>query len=450
MRQGGSAALVVGAGLACLLGGCAGDSGPTARGSRALSPADFVAARGAAGAPVAHTAVTPTTAQPAPGGALDVNLTTGRQTPGQNPVEVTGPIGESRGLADVQGRVGTPEAGPAGTPVGGAVLVDAKIGEVNGKPIFASTFFDTGSPTQEPLGRRLAARAKESGRQAWMEFAAREIVTRLDEIIRPELLRAEALSNLPVEKQQGLFAWVQNLQEEARRQSGGSQEAFKRKLAEDDLTPEQMLRMRQESALIYLELQQKVERRLNVTARDISQAYNGRFFERYHHPPRYQFRLVMTPKDATEDVARVEQALAAGTPFEDVATLRANRYKRDDDPAKAGLEVREIADPAAMGEVFASPVLNKAAGELTPGGTSPRLDVGTSWAWLHLSGIVGPPDEYAAQLPIEDELLRERRRIAEARYLERLAGRASVTSIPQMREQLLRIAMERYLPATAR
>lgn len=447
MRQAGSTALVVSAWLACVLSGCAGDSGPTARGSRSLSPQDFVAARGASGAEVV---VSQAPVQPAPGGALDVNLTSGRGGAGQSPVEISGPIGESRGLTDVQGRVGSPETGAAGTPVGGPVLVDAKIGEVNGKPIFASTFFDVGSPTQEPLGRRLAARAKEAGRQAWVEFAAREIVNRLDEIIRPELLRAEALSNLPVEKQQGLFAWVQNLQEEARRQSGGSQEAFKRKLAEEDLTPEQMLRMRQESALIYLELQQKVERRLNVTARDISQAYNGRFFDRYHHPPRYQFRLIMTPKDATEDVARVEQALAGGTPFEDVATLKANRYKRDDDPAKAGLEVREIADARAMGELFASPVLNNAAGALIPGATSPRLDVGMSWAWLHLSGIIDPPDEYAAQLPIEDELLRERRRVAEARYLERLAGRASVTSIPQMREQLLKIAMERYLPATAR
>lgn len=447
MRQAGSTGLVVATGLACLLGGCAGDSGPTARGSRSLSPQDFVAARVAPGAAVV---VTQAPTPPAPGRALDVNLTAGRGVTGQSPVEISGPIGESRGLTDVQGRVGSPETGVAGTPVGGPVLVDAKIGEVNGKPIFASTFFDVGSPTQEPLGRRLAARAKEAGRQAWMEFAAREIVNRLDEIIRPELLRAEALSNLPVEKQQGLFAWVQNLQEEARRQSGGSQEAFKRKLAEEDLTPEQMLRMRQESALIYLELQQKVERRLNVTARDISQAYNGRFFDRYHHPPRYQFRLIMTPKDATEDVARVEQALAGGTPFEDVATLKANRYKRDDDPAKAGLEVREVADPKAMGELFASPVLNNAAAGLGAGGTSPRLDVGTSWAWLHLSGIIDPPDEYAAQLPIEDELLRERRRVAEARYLERLAGRASVTSIPQMREQLLKIAMERYLPATAR
>ncbi|MFZ2875769.1 MAG: hypothetical protein WAZ94_14940 [Phycisphaerales bacterium] len=447
MRQAGSTALVVAAGLACLLGGCARDSVPTARGSRSLSPSDFVAA---GGAPTAAVVVTQAPVQPAPGGALDVNLTAGREATGRRPAEISGPIGESRGLTDVQGRVGSPEPGTAGTPVGGPVLVDAKIGEVNGKPIFASTFFDVGSPTQEPLGRRLAARAKEAGRQAWMEFAAREIVNRLDEIIRPELLRAEALSNLPVEKQQGLFAWVENLQEEARRQSGGSQEAFKRKLAEEDLTPEQMLRMRQESALIYLELQQKVERRLNVTARDISQAYNGRFYDRYHHPPRYQFRLIMTPKDATEDVARVEQALAGGTPFEDVATLKANRYKRDDDPAKAGLELREVADPKAMGEIFASPVLNNAAAGLGAGATSPRLDVGTSWAWLHLSGIIDPPDEYAAQLPIEDELLRERRRVAEARYLERLAGRASVTSIPQMREQLLKIAMERYLPAAAR
>jgi hypothetical protein len=337
--------------------------------------------------------------------------------------------------------------------MGPSVLVDGKIGEINGKPIYISTFFDEGTPTQEPIGRTLQEKARELPPQKWLEEAAKLIVDRLDLIIRDELLRAEAYANLPPEKRQGLFAYLEDMQEEARRRSGGSREAYRRQLEEEGLTPEQMLKLRQQGALIYVELQQKVERRVNVTARDIAQAYNGRFSERYQHPTRYAFRLVMCPADASEAIAQINAEIASGRPFGQIATLSANRYKRDDDPAKAGLELREIRDPAAVGEVFAASALNEAAAELvrqgTAGQTRGPIQLGTAnVGWLHLEGITPPLNQYQAQLEIEDALLRERREATQQRYLTRLQGRASVTSIPQMRERLLRVAIERYQPGS--
>lgn len=438
-KMGLSWTLAAGLALGVPLVGCASsDDASAARGSKALRPADFVTAGGPARADAA----------PAPAGVLDVN-----QSVRRGPVEVTGPVGEQGGL-EVAPRVSTPTASADAKPAGPPVLVDAKIGEVNGKPIYASTFFDVGGPNQEPIGPRLMAAAKDRAPAVWREYAAQEIVRRLDEVIRDELLRAEAYANLPQEKRQGLLAYIEDMQSEARRKAGGSREAYRRELETAGLTPEQMLKLRETGALIYLELQQKVDKRVNVTSRDISQAYNGRFFDRYHHPRQYAFRLVMMPSSAAADRAAVEQAIAAHAPFEQIAAMKANRYKRDDDPAKAGLELREVKDPTAPGALFAAKALNDAAVELALA-TDPAdrvrgpIAIEPNVAWLYLERETDPPDLYNAQLEIEDQLSKERREDLQRRYLMRLQGRATVTSIPEMRQRLMDVAIERYMPVAA-
>lgn len=424
--------------VGAVVGGCASRDGVSSHATKRLTLDDF--------APEADAG--PATAnQATPSRPVDVNA------PGRprEAFDVTGPVAAAEGVGDVTARPGQPPPTDDARPslVGRAVLVDAKVGEINGKPVYASTFFDTGTPAlQEPLGRRLALAAGRMPAEQWLREAAGAISDRLDEIVRDELLRAEALANIPDEKRQGLFSYLETLQEDARRRSGGSREALKRQVAAEDegMTPEQLAKVREQSLLVYIELSTKVERRVNVTSRDIAQAYNGKFFDRYHHVPRYRFRVLQTPEGATEDRRQIEDALAAGTPVAEIATLPANRHNRDADPAKAGLEVREVRDDAARGELFPNTVLNEAAGRVRQGETVGPLTVGPTVYWVHLEGVDYPLELYDAQLTIADALKRERTELEQRRYVQRLLGRASVTSIPQMRASLLRIAAERYLP----
>jgi hypothetical protein len=430
-------------GGAALCGACAwmlaacGSGGENAGPApKAVTVRDFAPARGE-GATAAARAERP------PGAVVDVNGVTEPRA-----VEITGPIGASGGVTNVTATPGAPGASAGGAgAVGPSVLVDAKIGEVNGKPIYASAFFDVGSLNAEPIGTTLEQMAARMPKERWAQEAGRAVQQRLGEIIRDELLRAEAMANLPQEKQQGLFAYLQDLQEEARRQAGGSREALRRNLESEGMTPEEFARRNEQITLIRYELSQKIDRRINVTSRDVAQAYQGRYYEQYHAPPKYVFRLVQVPASATDDRSVVERALADGTPFAQIATLAANRFARDDDPAKAGRAEREVKDEAAKGELFPDPKLNAAAAGLTVGQTTGPVEIGASLFWVHLESVVVPPDLYSAQLAIEDQLRNERSLEARARYVERLQGRASVTSIPEMYDRLMRIAAERYMPS---
>ena len=123
-------------------------------------------------------------------------------------VVLTGPLAASEGILDVTAVPGAPAAGsvvamdgvalaatrenpgepPAGEPGAGepgaaesappeavvaSVFVDAKIGDVNGKPIYATSFL-------EPLSARLRAEAEKMPRAEWMTFARERIREELD------------------------------------------------------------------------------------------------------------------------------------------------------------------------------------------------------------------------------------------------------------------------------
>ncbi|MBZ0171510.1 MAG: hypothetical protein K8E66_03945, partial [Phycisphaerales bacterium] len=103
----------------------------------------------------------------------------------------------------------------AAAPVETPVLLDAKVGDINGRPVFASEFL-------EPLEGNLRAKALETDRDQWIRFAAEQIQVQLRSMITDELLRAEALSRLTVEQKAGLRRFLQDVRSRLISQSGGS------------------------------------------------------------------------------------------------------------------------------------------------------------------------------------------------------------------------------------
>jgi len=438
--------------LAALAGGCSSGSGKASKAPiQQLTARDF-AEGGAPGSPASRIASTPpaasaSPAQPSPAEVIDINGPQGSQG-APLASDPTFPAGAVAAL-DLVGTPGAPtlsdqHPGYAGSPV----FVDAKIGDINGKPIYASTFFDTGSATQTPLGQRLAARAAELPRDKWEREASEATGESLYTLVRDELLRAEALSNLSTEQKQGFFAFIQSLQEDLRRESGGSREAARRRIQETEgLSSEAYERRREELELIRYQLGQRVSRRVNVSWRDITQAYSGSMSSRFHQPPTYRFRVVMVgAKDAAKQ-ADVSARVQSGENFEAIATSPVNEYRRD----SGGLEERVVKDgDAAKTEFFPSEELNTVAHTLRPGETSAPITVGGLVAWVHLEAITQVDVSlYDAQLDIEDALRRRRFDAEMRKYVDRLLSRASVTSMTEMRDRLMQIARERYLPATA-
>jgi hypothetical protein len=348
--------------------------------------------------------------------------------------EVTGPVGASDGIRDAVARPGEPSGVEGALAAGSEVLVEVKVGDVNGRPVFAGSFL-------EPMGDRLRAEARTRRLPEWRTFARGEIERELRTFIEDELLRAEALATLTPEQREGFLSFVRDMQRRFQAQNRGSREITAQRLSETEgRTFDEWTKSTQERELIRYELATKIDRRVNVSWRDIQQSYE-RNFEVFNPPPKYRFRMIQVPTQNADQVAEVARRLSAGEAFAGIATSELNRWNRD----KGGLEEREHRGAASEGQFFANAQLNEAARGLSPGQTAGPFTLGGSSAWLHLEGIEQVSRSlYEAQLRIESVLRQTRTEAERRRYIQRLRGRATITEERQMVDALLRVAEERY------
>lgn len=341
---------------------------------------------------------------------------------------------------------GGPVAGPP-TPVGGgdAVLVDAKIGDINGRPVFAGEFFGSGP------GALLAQKAREPGmsEDSWMLFASGVISKEMQRRVTDELLEAEARSSMKPEQRQGLRAWLQDTAVEGRRrQAGGSRAAAERALEEEqNQTLEQWAREEEGRTLVRIQIRKIVENQVVVSGRDLRLEYE-RSHDEFNPPPRARLRMIRVPTDAPDDVAAIGEALIRGEPFEQVAAHPANTSNRE----QGGLVDRTFSGDLASASLFGSvEPLNAAARALRPGEWTRSPVVYDSWtAWLKLESVEvirRPLSDESVQLELAQRIRDRKFDDLLTRYLTRLSERASMSDIRRMQIKLLAIARERYWAA---
>jgi hypothetical protein len=440
--------LAIAGAAACVLAGCSANESTDIASAlrphgRTLSPEDFVSP----GSGPAATPPNPTTAlqitSPAEAAlASDDALNVNTQAPRELDLGGNSPdIGADLSVTAAPG-VPILSTLPVGQPlpVGGPAFVDAKVGDINGKPIFASTFFDRGTLTLEPLGPRLQQEAARRKPEEWRDFARKEIQGSLDSLIEDELLRAEAFATLTPEQKQGFFAFIQQLQKGTVSEAGGSAEAANERLkATEGLSLDEFLSQRQQSELIRFQLSEKIVKRVQVSRRDIELAYE-RFNAQFNPPPEYLFRIVATEP---ETVSAVQARIDAGEPFKDLASSDVNSYKRE----TGGLESRKLEGEIEKAAWFAGEALNTAARTLGEGKTVGPFAFGRRKAWLHLETVVRKSTPiYDAQLAIENVLRSERIAAERKRYIARLRSKASMSDVQETAARLLEIAESRYLP----
>ncbi len=340
--------------------------------------------------------------------------------------------------------IAPPVAGSATDPAAGSVagsssleLLDAKIGDINGHPIYASEFF-------APIRDQLIAEAKRLDMPKWQQTAGRIIAIRLDGIITDELLRAEALASLSQQQRLGLRAFLQGFRTDLLSQNLGSQElANKRILEEQGVTLDEALRQHEVDQLIRLTLYREINRRINVSWRDIKQRYE-RDLEKYAPPPTANFRRIRVFTSSADDVAAVTEQLNNGTPFHHIAASELNTFK----PEIGGEESFHIDGSLAETKFYGIDILNEKAQSLSVGEWTGPFEAGASTYWLKLEGIEQHSISlYDAQLAIQREITVERRQEEQRAYLERLIDRAHFSSRDEILMQLFEIAEQRYGPA---
>lgn len=425
-------ALGIAVGLACAAG-CA-----RSREGQSLRPEDFAGSEGGAAVatrPSAEAAVVP-------GKPLALRFE-------PEPSEVVGPFGAREGIFDVGVSVGEPSLpDPEAPPVpasGEAVLVEAKIGEINNKAVYATDFL-------EPMGARLASEAIRLRGDAWRRFARTQIKQELERQIEDELLRSEAIAKLKPEERQGLASWLEGLREEQIRRNRGSATLMERSLQEErGVNSDQFLRTREQEELIKLQLREQVKNRVQVSRRDIELAYE-KSFKDFNPDPNATVRWIHIPADQTDAIAEVRAALESGEDFVTVASRPVNQYN-----AKAG----GLRDPVPLvdgdpgkTEFFGIEPLNVAAQTLSEGRFSGPIEYQTGsgrkfvgWVFMEKIERKSVP-MYEAQLQLERVLREYGESKRRKQYIDELKSRASFTNIDEMTDRLLTIAEERYGPGS--
>lgn len=327
----------------------------------------------------------------------------------------------------------------APAPVEEASLLDIKVGDINGRPIFASDFF-------AEFEDRLIAESRQLTRQNWTAEVRGGIRLRLKRLIDDELLRAEALESIPTAvREAGLRRFFDANRANVQSQAGGSLTAAQQRLLEESgLTLEEWLRQRRDEQLVNMSVQTIVEG-VQVSGRDIRNYYE-RNYDTYNPQPRARFRQITVGSDNAAGVAQVTEALAAGTPFTDIASRQPNSFNR----ATGGLIEIAFDGELTQATLFTLEPLNNAARALTPGqwvGPIVYGNNGVLTSWLYLETIDRSTRSlYEAQIEISGNLKLAQAEERRDQLVARLRQRASFTSEEEMAQRLLQIALARYYP----
>lgn len=348
-----------------------------------------------------------------------------------------GEVAASEGIVAVQVRPGPPTIDLDNVDAAEApVVVDAKVGDVSGKAIYASQFF-------EPFDAQLRATAAEVDRRKWITDTRTLIQRELHQQITDELIKDEAYESLSPQQRQGLRFLLQEIQETARKNQGGSIEALSRMLSnQTGQTVDEFVKQRSDEELIKYQLSQ-VYKNVHVSFQDIELQYE-RDYDRWNPDPKAVFLRIYAGANNQSSVDAISTALASGTPFEEVAALEANILSRD----LGRQEIQFTGEYSEQTFFGTKEHLNDAARALSEGEWVGPIDDGSRMVWLQLAELDDRTTSlYDAQITIADEIRQQRLLLAQYNYVRKLMERANFTDTEEMTNRLLQFAIRRYLPA---
>lgn len=411
-----------------VLCGCGGGGEKDSQPRTALSAKDFASENGGANAEA------PPSSGPVAGSGPGYTVTR------------TGPFSAREGVFDVVSAPGQPVLATSASPSEEPVLIDAKVGDINGRPVFITDFFQS-------MDARLKTEAKNAtDADAFLKVARVEIFRKLDDIINDELLQAEARASLTPEEKQGFRYWVQSLQSDYLSRNYSSRTMAEQRLAEgqEASSLEQWTRKREERELILLQLRSQVLKNVHVPFREVEQYYDRKYDE-FNPPPTHNFRVISVSKREQETIDSIKKDLEGGADFAEVAGRPSNLFRAKEGgmyvppPAPKPDPKAAAGSPAPEPKYFEVPSLNDAAKGLTAGEWTGPIDTGSTVAFLKHEETQKPSTSlYDAQASIEQTLRNEKAKEMMDKYIGDLMKRASVDDVINMRLRLLKAALERY------
>lgn len=320
--------------------------------------------------------------------------------------------------------------------VGASWPVDGLVGQINGRPIFAAEFF---LPFQDQLSSQIKLHGPLKGRAE----IDRLVIENFQRYRDSELVIAEAESELTPAMQQGIFAWLGNVEDELTAERGGTRFAAEQSiLDETGMTLEEFLQERKLYVLSDQLLRKRIEPRAIVSWRDIEQVYRSRL-DIYRPAGSVQIGRIMLLKSRDgEKIELARAAFAEGNSFADVAGSNdiGGGFWRAFTVGEEG-----VATADGLSEKIKVSLSGKAINE-----ASAPQESSKAVAWYAILGYDAPPSrsifDPEVQLEIRNEIKGMRTILAREHYLKSLRRQWVTDDMDKMLLRLLKIAHERYLP----
>jgi hypothetical protein len=313
--------------------------------------------------------------------------------------------------------------------------VEGLVGQINGRPLFASAFFE---PISDRLVQAAGMRDRVEGRRAFVEIVRREFKLVVDN----ELVIAEAESQLTVEQQQGLLGWLRTVQEQTIAQRGGTRAEAEASLEREEGTGsiEEYLQRERDVGLARKLLNERTEPRTIVSWRDIVQEYERRSAE-FNPPPSIRIgRIRLGTATDAERIERVKALVAEGRTFPEIATLL--------ELPEGGLWNTFALPPEGIRGLQLADAVKERLDGLAEGVVSAPLEQRDFVIWLSVLEIVRPPArsvyDREVQLQLQAELRARRMLIERERFIDTLRSRWVSDDIGEMEGRLVEMALARY------
>ncbi len=333
--------------------------------------------------------------------------------------------------ASVNSGQGPEQVDPTTEDTAPLVITDAMVGQINGKPIYASAIFaELGEESLTRLGQ-------EQPRNRFIQEVASSVKDLLEARVTNTLIVAEAEADLTAQERAQMQAVLVKEREKvvakylgvpARAQEALIAEGYPRGL--DDYVEE----LRQQM-LVGQYRMSNISPKVHVTRQQIERYYQDHIDE-YVESGQVTLRLIRVDDDDTADI--VENALNAGEPFADVAE-RHTVYSRGTGGRRDFTDNMETFD--SLADEFDAAVQQLAVGE-----HSARIVTNDQYWWIYLEAYE-PGNSRSLQdvyLEIEGKLRQQRETALFVQHIARMRNDGNYTPVNEMVITITEIAVNRY------
>jgi len=355
--------------------------------------------------------------------------------------------------------------------VGIPLTVEALVGQVNGRPVYANKVLapvaDQIEVASKKLSRsELADEIRSSLYSESEQMGTRIRTGRMYELVITDLLLSEAVGSMSKEQSYGILAVVRQMRQDLVSAQGGSHAQLRHDLEQQvGLSVDKFLELQRDQILIDALYRQKIWPKVNVTWRDIQ-----REFEQVSLG-----EVVLEIEEDKERTNAVLKALRLGTPLGSIEEARGSvtlgmirLHKEDPLIAQAteafadGMLFSEVADlvgvsnggvwdsfKMGLGGIEDIEVVSKIKKHLvgvSEGDILDSFELGSTVVWIAILEVEQPISLYnrRVQIAVQNALRWVQFNREKDRYVESLWGEGSLKEVKSMSDRVTNIAIRRY------